>query len=156
MNQATPVMAQDDQAEQQFEGHGGDHEEIDRGNAIGVASQEGLPRLRGRTSALGHVLGHGRLRHDDADLEELTVDTWSAPQGIRQADFTDQGPDFRRGPWPAQAVPGLPAPERFKAGPMSAHHRLGADDEDCVQQVRPEPMEPDEQEPIRTPKARPP
>ncbi len=45
MNQPTPVMAQDDEAEQQFEGRGGNHEDIDRGNAVGVVSQKGLPRL---------------------------------------------------------------------------------------------------------------
>ena len=45
MNQPAAVMAQDDEAEQQFEGRGGNHEEIDRGNAIGVVSQKCLPRL---------------------------------------------------------------------------------------------------------------
>ncbi len=45
MNQPTSVMAQDDKAEQQFEGCCGNHEEIDRGNAIGVVSQKRLPRL---------------------------------------------------------------------------------------------------------------
>jgi hypothetical protein len=45
MNQPTPVMAQYDEAEQQSEGCGGNHEEIDRGNAGGVVSQKGLPRL---------------------------------------------------------------------------------------------------------------
>ncbi len=45
VSQPTPVVAQDDKAEQQFEGCCGNHEEIDRGNAIGVVSQKGLPRL---------------------------------------------------------------------------------------------------------------
>ena len=45
VSQPTPIMAQDDEAEQQFEGCRGNHEEIDRGNAIGVVSQKGLPRL---------------------------------------------------------------------------------------------------------------
>ena len=40
MNQPASVMAEDDEAEQQFESCGGNHEEIDRGDAIGVVSQK--------------------------------------------------------------------------------------------------------------------
>jgi len=39
VNQPTPVVAQDDEAEQQFKGRRGNHEEIDRCNANGVVSQ---------------------------------------------------------------------------------------------------------------------
>jgi len=152
VNQPTPVMAQDDEAEQQFKGRRGNHEEVDRGNAIGVVSKEGHPRLRGRTPALGYVLGHGRLRHVDADLEELTVDTWSAPQGIGQAHLADQGPHFWRDSRPAQAIPGLPAPERLKASPMSAHNGLRLDDHDRLQNARPQSIEQGKQQPIRASK----
>jgi hypothetical protein len=46
MNDATPVMPQDDKTVQQTESHGWDDEEVDRHNVADVVLEERSPRLR--------------------------------------------------------------------------------------------------------------
>ncbi len=46
--------------------------------------------------------------------------------------------------------------KRPEAAPMPANHRLGLDNDDRIQDARPQPIEPDEREPIGVAKPQPP
>ena len=61
-----------------------------------------------------HVFGDRGLSDIDAELEELTVDPGSAPEGIGQAHVADQLADFQRHLRSAAATLRLPSPERNK------------------------------------------
>jgi len=78
-----PVMLQDKKAEEQAKGHGGDHEEIHRGDAVGMITQEGrLPALRRRSPPPRHILRDARLPDIDTELEELAMDPRSTPEWV--------------------------------------------------------------------------
>ncbi len=84
----------------------------------------------GRRTALDQIVGHGRLRHSDTDLQELAVDPRYAPEGIGTVDLADQISDFLVNPWPAGSTSRFQPPERLEAVPVPAHHRLVLDDND--------------------------
>jgi hypothetical protein len=55
----------------------------------------------------------------DAQLEQLTVDSWSTPRGILSAHLPDQISDLARNDGlSGLAAPYLPAPEQSKTGKM--------------------------------------
>jgi hypothetical protein len=67
------------------------------------------------------VLAHTRLADINAQLEQLAVNPWSAPEWV----FTTHGPNqrahlFRHGRPPRLTVSDLPGPEQAKALPVPA------------------------------------
>jgi hypothetical protein len=82
MKQPAPLMAQNDEDKQDSKTDSVDNEEISGDQVIHMITEEGAPRLRGRFALANHVLGHRRLRHLDAELEELTMATRSSPEGF--------------------------------------------------------------------------
>src|SRR5665213_4445269 len=83
-------MLQDKKAEEQAKGNGRDDEEIHRGNAVGMITQEGLPALRRRSPPPRHILRHARLPDIDTELEELAMDPRSTPEWVGQSHLADQ------------------------------------------------------------------
>jgi hypothetical protein len=71
MQQPAPLMGQNEEDKQDSKIDSGDNEEIRGDQAMHMIIEEGTPRLRGRFALANHVLGHRRLRHLDAELEEL-------------------------------------------------------------------------------------
>ena len=120
-----------------------------------MISEERLPRLRRRATTPGHVLRHGRLAHLDPQLEQLAMDSGRASQAIGQADLANQVSDFSGNSWPTRATAGLPAPERLETAPMPANDGFRLDDDDRTQHARPQPIEPDKEEPVGTTKPNP-
>ncbi len=120
-----------------------------------MVSEERLPRLRRRATTPGHVLRHGRLGHLDSQLEQLAMDPGRPPQRIGQADLANQVSDFSGNSWSTRAASGLPAPERLEAAPMPANNGFRLDDDDRIQHARPQPIEPDEEEPVGPMKPKP-
>ena len=76
------------------------------------------------------------------------MDSGRAPQGIGQADLANQVSDFSGNSLPDRAASGLPAPKRLEAAPMPANDGFRLDDDDRIQHARPQPIEPDEEEPV--------
>ena len=74
-----PGIVEDQEDVDHAEGDSRHGEEVDRDDVPGVVSQEGAPGLRRRAIGLEHVLGDGGLADVDAELEQLAVDTRSAP-----------------------------------------------------------------------------
>jgi hypothetical protein len=82
VDNATTLMGQDDQHEQQSIRDGGHDEEIGRYHLIHMIGEECPPGLGGRAAAARHVSGHGRLTDVDAELQEFTVDSRCTPERI--------------------------------------------------------------------------
>jgi hypothetical protein len=93
-------MLQDKNAEEQAKGNGRDYEEIHRGDAVGMITQEGLPALRRRSPPPRHIFRHALLPDIDTELEELAMDPRSTPEGVGQAHLADQPPYLQRHLWP--------------------------------------------------------
>ena len=70
------------------------HEQVHRGDAIRVIAQKRLPALGRRPPPPRHVFCHTGLPYIDAELQKLTVDPRSAPQGILDAHLPDQATNF--------------------------------------------------------------
>jgi hypothetical protein len=70
VDNATTLMGQDDQHEQQSIRDGGHDEEIGGYHLIHMIGEECPPGLGRRASAARHVSGHGRLTDVDAELQE--------------------------------------------------------------------------------------
>ena len=83
-------MPHDQQAIEQPERDCRHHEQVHRGDAIGMIAEERLPALGRRAPSLCHVLRDGGLPDLNAELEELTVDPGCAPQRIGNAHLADQ------------------------------------------------------------------
>jgi hypothetical protein len=70
MNDAPPIVREDDEAEEEPEGEGGDHEEVAGSRLRQVISKKGSPGLRWRPSAsTTHIFAHGGV--GDLVAEEL-------------------------------------------------------------------------------------
>jgi hypothetical protein len=75
----TPVMPQDEQAVQKPERNCWHHEQVHRGDAVGMVAQKRPPALRRWASPTCHVLGHARLPDIDAKLEKFAMNPRRSP-----------------------------------------------------------------------------
>jgi hypothetical protein len=71
-------MGQDQKHVQHLEAKGGQGEEVDGDQLLGMILQKGAPGLRGRLGAAHHVFADAGLADVDAEFEQLAVD--AAPQ----------------------------------------------------------------------------
>ena len=74
MHDPAALVVEDDEPEQEAERGRGDHETVDRRQAIGVICKECLPRLRGRRGVTDHVLRDGGLGDGKAKLQKNGMD----------------------------------------------------------------------------------
>ena len=93
---ASPVVGQDDKVEQETERGGGDHEEVAGCGVVEVVLEEGSPALRGRSGPFpDHVLGNGGFSYLVTEQAELGLDSRSASEGILPGHSMDQLDHFR-------------------------------------------------------------
>jgi hypothetical protein len=111
--------------------------------------QEGTPPLSGRPGPLDHVLGDARLRDLKAELEQLAMDAWRAPQRVIRAHLPDQRAQVCVNLWPTSSQrSGFPTPVPAEAGTMPAHEGFRPDDRNRLQDRRKPPIQLDEEPPI--------
>src|SRR5437667_9064595 len=108
---AAAIVGEHNEDEEQPQASSRDREEIDGDQIPEVIGQERSPALRGRRAPLWEQAGDGALGHVHAELQELTMDSRSAPERIRRGHLCDKGLDLRVD-W--RAAPGGPGGE---AGP---------------------------------------
>jgi hypothetical protein len=122
---ATPVMANDEKAIEQVEGDGGDRKEVYGGNGFAVIMKKRKPTL-GRCKISGctaHPAGDGALRYVEAQHEEFAVDARRTPGRIFNDHLKDQITDVFGNSLPAD----LPShfaehdPIQSESGPVPAH-----------------------------------
>jgi hypothetical protein len=76
------------------------------------------------------------------------VDAWRSPQRVRDAHLANQLADVRRCLWSTAARSRFPAPPRSEPRTMPSDDRLGLEDFQCVQNIRSQPIEPSEHQPV--------
>ena len=137
-------MAEDNQAIEQVEADRRNHENVECSNVRSVISQEGLLRLRWwpAVSRFGHVIGDGRLRDLNAELEQLAMDPRRAPKGIGLAHLADQVSKFFRDPRPAAPGARFPPPESSEPLAMPSDDRFWVHQRHRIQGVRDDPIDP--------------
>ena len=94
MQNATPVMSQNQKHVEDLETDSGHGEEVDGDQLLGVILQECAPGLRRRFAAAHHVFVDAALRDADAEFEQFAVDARSTPAGILPAHLEDQISDL--------------------------------------------------------------
>src|SRR5450759_5561516 len=58
---------------------------VDRCDAVGMAAQKRAPALRWRPRVAAHIPSDYRLSDFEAELEQFTMNVWSAPERVRPA-----------------------------------------------------------------------
>src|SRR5215472_16304820 len=125
---ATPVMGQDQKYIKDLETESGHGEEVDGDQLLGMILQEGAPGLRRRPAGAHHVLTYAALPDVDAEFEQLTVDAGCTPT-ILSTHLANQVSKLAGNHGSSRlAAAHLPGPEQAKAGTMPGHDGLGSDD----------------------------
>ena len=96
MHDLAALVVEHDEPEQEVERGRGDHEEIDRRQAIGVICKECPPRLRWRRWVTDHVFRDGGLGDGKAKLQKLAMDPRCAPPCVLPRHPSDQIADLSR------------------------------------------------------------
>ena len=138
MHDLAALVVEHDEPEQEVERGRGDHEEIDRRQAIGVICKECPPRLRWRRWVTGHVFRDGGLGDGKAKLQKLAMDPRCAPPCVLPRHPSDQIADLPRHRWSARlSPPRLPCPEKPERLAVPTDDGLGPDDYQGVAPARP-------------------
>src|SRR5215813_13200102 len=129
VDNATPVVGQDQKDVEYLEPDGGDREEIDGEDLREVVLEESAPGLRRRFTAADHVLADTALADVDAELEQFAMNARCTPGGILPAHPADQVPNLARDRRPSGlSVPYLPSPKQTEAFAMPGHNRFRLDE----------------------------
>jgi hypothetical protein len=109
---ATPVLGQNQEDVEDLKTDGGHGEEIDGDQLLGRILQKCTPGLRRRFAAAQHIFADAALTDVDAEFEQFAVDARCTPSGILPAHLPDQISDLDRNDRSSGlAVPHLPGPE---------------------------------------------
>ena len=150
------MVGENDQDEEHAQAHGGHGEEIEGDQVPNVIGQECAPGLRGRRGALRHQPGDCALGHVDAELEELTMDSRGAPEGVRGGHAGDQSFDLGVD---GRAASGGPAgefgPVLTEASPLPPQDGVGSHDDEGLFPPDPDPGQSDPEEAISSAQSRP-
>jgi len=148
MHDSPPVVAEDNQDEQDIECHGRNREKV-HGAFVYMVVQEGPPGLRRRflvCGALRHQAGDCSLGNFESQLDQLTMNPWCAPGRIGQGHRFDVIPDFRINFWPSRNL-GFEFPEELETLAMPADHGFRFNDVDRFAPAGPDPGEDDPKDP---------
>src|SRR5258708_2531804 len=136
------AMPHDQQTIKQTERDCRHNEQVHRGDAVGVITQERLPPLGRRTSSPGHIFSHARLSDRDVELEQLSMDPWRSPQWVSDTHLVDQSAYFQRNCWPATMRSRLPAPVQTEARTVPFDYGPGPNNRKRIKNAREEALEP--------------
>lgn len=146
-NSPAPV-GEDQEAEQHLESRGRYGEEVDRDEVTCVAVQKNAPARRGRLATPGYIARNGGLGKLKPKLEQLAVDSRSAPEWVRGGHLADQGTKlwiYPRSSWPSTRL-ALPVATEALPVPTNYGRRLNQDEH--LSPAVPEPPEADPDKPI--------
>jgi hypothetical protein len=114
MPDASPVVREEHEDEQEAIGRRRDHEKIGRHDLADVIPQERAPRLRWRLTPVAHVFCDCRLTDVDPQFQQFAMNPRRAPTRVRLRYRANQRPDVGghgRSPDTAPAFPHPPQPE---------------------------------------------
>src|SRR5262249_5467442 len=131
MHNPTPIVGQHQEDVEHLETDRRDREEVHGHCSREVSVQERAPRLRRSPPAATHVLADAGLTDVDAKFEQLTVDTWCAPQRVLSTHWSNQLTDVVRNGWASwPAVMALPRPEQPEDVAMPRDDGVRLDDDE--------------------------
>jgi len=149
MDDATPVMGEDEEAEQDLVAGGRHGEEVDRDQLAEMVRQECPPRL-GRRPAwrLGETPGDSAFGNRDPEFEELSVNPRGTPERIRGRDAANQRPNRKVEARAARSSRGPAAPEPPEALTMPTNDRLGPHEDQGLSPLGPQAAKDDPEQAI--------
>src|SRR4030081_3517282 len=115
--------------------------EVDR-RAVDVIAEKRPPALRRWPRVAAHVPSDRRLGDLEAELEQLTMNTRRAPQGVRTAHLANERAQLSRDLRSANTVAGSRAPIRPEPSTVPANDGLRPDDRNHLKDGRKPPIEP--------------
>src|SRR4030081_552888 len=141
-------VAHNDKTIQNLECDRRQDKEVDRRDAVNVIAEKRPPALRRWPRVAAHVPSDRRLGDLEAELEQLTMNTRRAPQGVRTAHLANERAQLSRDLRSANTVAGSPAPIRPKPSTVPANDGLRPDDRNLKDGRKP-PIEPNKSKTIR-------
>src|SRR3981189_2111514 len=142
------AMPHDQQTREQTERDCRPHEQIHRGDAVGMIAQERLPPLGRRTSSLGHIFSHARVSDRDVELQQLSMDPWRSQQRVSDAHLADPPASFTRNCWPTTTRSRLPAPVQTEARTVPFDYGPGPNNRKRIKNAREEAIETNEHQSV--------
>src|SRR5450631_1139328 len=114
-------MSYDDKAIEDPECDRWKDKKVDRRDAVGMVAQKRAPALRWWPRLAAHIPSDCRLSDIEAELEQLTMNVWGAPERVRPAYLANERAQFSRDLRPADMVARSPAPIRSKSSTVPAN-----------------------------------
>src|ERR1017187_5123385 len=153
---APPVMGDDEEAIEHAEGQRRHGEEVHRSNRFTVILQERRPsfcRLRD-PRRLPHPAQNRPLRNIEAEHLQFAVDAWRTPSSVLCHDAEDEFAQFptHTSSTRSSAMPRDPLPVQLETGAMPANNCLWLHENQCSLPTRPEPSQHHPEQPVSNPK----
>ena len=148
MGDASTVVLEDDEHEQQPEGHRRHDEQIGGHDLARVVGEEGPPGVRRRARMPFHECRDGRLTDRDSHLLQFAMDPRRTPERIRARELADQRAHVGGHARSAGAPAALPGPEEPKAASVPGDDGLRPDDVKSRPPAGPGSREPRPQHPV--------
>ena len=148
MQDAAPIVGEDDEDEQDPAGERGHREEVDRDGRAEMVLEERAPGLRGWLPPPRHQPRNRPLRDVEPQLQQLPMDARRAPEWVRDGHLPDQASDVGADLRPAAARTRSAGPVPREAAAMPGDDRGGSDDHQGRLPVRPGPSQSDPEQPI--------
>src|SRR5262245_44639343 len=113
---ASAMMCEHDEDEQNLEPHGVYREEVDRNELGHMIGEERSPRLGWRLGMADHVFGHRRLGNRNAQFQQFAVNPRRSPERVVATDSSNQITRLARNTGAARpAVTNFPGPVPLKS-----------------------------------------
>ena len=126
---ATPVMGQNQENVKNLETDRGHGKEINGDQLVRMILKECPPTLRGRFVSVDHIFADTAFSDVDSKFEQFAMDAGCTPEGILPAHLADQISDLARNEGSSRLpAPHLPSPEQSKPGAMPGQDRFWLDD----------------------------
>src|SRR5438128_4022502 len=150
VDDALAMVHEHDEHEEDAQARGGNREEVEGDQISDMVGEECPPRLRRLGPPLRHQPGDGTLGHVDTELQELAMDSWGAPEGVRGGHAGDQSLDLGMD---GRATSGRAArelaPVFAEAAPLPPQDGIGGDDYEGLPPPGPDSSQPDPEDAIR-------
>ena len=126
-------MPYDDKTIEDLERDRWQDKKVDRRDAVGMVAQKRAPALRWWPRAAAHIPSDCRLSDLEAELEQLTMNVWGAPERVRAAHLANERAQLSRDLRSANMVARPPAPIRPKPSTVPANDRFRPDNRNRAQ-----------------------
>src|SRR6202165_2333334 len=113
-----------------------------------MVAQKRAPALRWWPQVATHIPSDCRLSDLEAELEQFTMNVWSAPERVRSAHLANERAQLSRDLRSANTVARSPAPIRSKPSAVPANDRLRHDNRNRAKNGGGPVIKPNKQKPI--------